>query len=180
MTRATLALLTVLLMGTVPLSAADFNWIHGEPACLHVVESMKLPVKLAPSEKPARVDTILRKLSYQLQGKSCAFKFSQVFRPADLEFLPLTNVVVGLAPESSLENLALHGSEGTLKGRFERRVTVELEGRTTVTNPYPFYYFHFRDGNSQIQSTGNRLLRDDFLAKWSDLADRIAISTRER
>lgn len=170
-----------LLISGSNLTADSYNWVKGEPECLKVLEDMKLPARLEDGGNDTanwrQVNQTLLKLHRSLQGKSCALKFSQVFRSSDLEYLPVTNAVLGVAPEASLKSLAIHAELGGPVGHFERKVSVEEEDSFNSVLPYRFYFFHFRDGNDRVQSSGNRLLHSDFRIRWTDLENRTAVST---
>lgn len=152
--------------------------------CESLTAQLRLPVKLKTRGKPARarweqVDVVVSKLRESLPGKSCAFTFGQVFRSDKKEvYFPLTNNLVRTVPEEALKSIKVFSQEGYDLGEYEGRVAYERSGGLYVKNAYRLYYFQFKDKRGELQSTGNRLLLDNFVARWDDLKDRVLISTQ--
>ena len=172
--RAVSILLSMTLVPS-PLAADD---------CRELSESLKMPVKLKRRGKPSRarweqIDKVLTGLREESQGRVCALTFGQIFRTKREELLfPLTNNLLKTAPEEALQGLAVMDQKGHPLGEFVGRVTYEKTGGLVGRKSYVLYYFQFQDTEGQLQSTGNRLLLDDFLVRWADLKDRVAIDSR--
>lgn len=152
--------------------------------CQSVSLDLKLPLKLKTRGKPSRarweqVDKVMTSLHQRLKGEGCEFTFDQIFKSKKTElYFPLTNNVLRTVPEASLKGLSVFNQAGELLGRYENRVTYERSGGLYAKNSYTLYYFQFMDQRREIQSSGHRLLLDDFLVKWGDLAKKISLSTQ--
>lgn len=153
--------------------------------CEKVLTEMRLPAQLKTRGKPARVhweqaDAVITKLRNGLQGKECEFAFGQIFKAKKkkIVYFPLTNNVVRTTPAEALKGLEVFNQRGQILGQYEGRVTYERGGGTYAKNGYTLYYFQMKDQRGELQSTGNRLLLDDYLVKWEDLKNRVAISTK--
>lgn len=152
--------------------------------CRELTESIRMPVNLKKRGKPSRarweqVDKVLTGLRENSQGKVCEFTFAQVFRTKRKELLfPLTNNLLRTVPEGQLDGLGVMNQEGEPLGEYVGRVTYEKTGGLVGRKSYVLYYFQFRDLDGRLQSSGNRLLLDTFLVRWTDLKSRVAIDTR--
>lgn len=158
-------------------------WAPAADGCEILAGRLKFPVKLKTRGKPPRarweqVDAVVTQLRNQLQGKQCEFTFQQVFRSDRTElYFPLTNNLVRTVPEEALKGLKIYGRQGEDLGQYQNRVVYEKSGGLYARQAYSLYYFQFLDLEGQLQSTGNRLLLDDFLVRWEDLKARVLIST---
>ncbi|MDA2924081.1 hypothetical protein MYX65_05390 [Acidobacteria bacterium AH-259-L09] len=157
-------------------------FLHGEEPCSAALRELKLPVKLKTRGKPRRarweqVDKMLTELRKNLQGATCEFKFEEIFK-TDKEklYLPVTNNLVRTVSEAALEGVPIFNQSGERIGEYIGRVTYNRSGGLYVTKSYTLYYFQFRDTQGKIQSTGNRLLLDDYLVRWSDIKNRVAVN----
>jgi hypothetical protein len=163
--------------------AQDVSLPQREDQCLMVLKNRKLPVKLETRGKPRRakweqVDQVLTGLREELQGLACEFRFDSVFTTKeDVLYIPLTNNLVRTVPAAALEGLAIFGQSGQAMGEYESRVTYDRSGGLYAKKSYTLHYFSFKDTRGQLQSTGNRLLLDDFLVRWRDVSDRVVINT---
>jgi hypothetical protein len=175
-------LLTFLWSGSVPaqsLDASDLNEF-----CVELAKRTKLPVKLSTQGKVQRakwdkVDEVLSRLDQGRQEKPCQLTFEQIFR-TDREdlFLPITNTIVRVVPESTLIGVSVFDQEGVLLGEYQGRTTYSRKGNLYAVDSYVLYYFQFKDTEGELQSSGTQLLLDTFLMKWSEVRDRQAIGPR--
>lgn len=171
-------LLLVLVMGFASFGLASDR-------CGSIGHDLKLPVKLKTRGRPVRarweqVDKVVTELRNSLQGKACEWTFGQVFKTGKEElYFPLTNNLIRTAPEGTLKGLNIFDREGKGVGDYERRVTYERSGGLYVKKGYTLYYFQYKDAKDELYTTGNRLLLDNYLVKWDDLAERTIISTRD-
>ena len=155
--------------------------------CDQVVADLKLPVTLKTKGKPKtarweQVEKVMTQLRDSLEGQECELNFNQVFVSKSKKeiFFPLISNLLRTVPEKSLVGVAVYAQDGYPMGHFENRVTYEKKGEYN----YKHYYFQFKDKSGKLQSSGNRILVDIatgkafFIMKWSDLKDRVAISTQ--
>ncbi len=158
-------------------------FLHGQETCATVLREKKLPVKFKTrgSLQRARweqVDEVLTGLSEDLRGMRCEIKFEEIFRTDKEElYVPLTNNLVRVVPETLLKGLPVFNQSGELLGEYESRVTYQRTGGLYATDSYILYYFLYKDTEGEVESSGNHLLLDEFLVLWSDLSERIALST---
>ena len=167
--------LTVLVGNQASTSAPDTS------PCQLIAKQLKLPVKLKTRGKPRRarweqVDKALNELYAVAKNKSCSFVFSEVFstRREDL-YIPVTNSLVRLVPETSLEGLPIFYKSGEKLGEYVGRVMYERTGNLQFSRSYKLYYFQFKDSRGELQSAGSQLLLDDYLVRWSQLKDQVAV-----
>lgn len=151
-------------------------------ACQQILEVKKLPLKLKTRGPVRRVrweqiDQVLTDLSGNPQGRACAFKFAQIFR-TDREdvFVPVTNNLIRVAPETTLQGISIYRQSGEPAGEYSGRVSYSRKGGLYSTESYTLYHFQYRDTDGELQSSGNHLLLDDYLVRWQDLRDRLAIA----
>lgn len=157
----------------------------GGPSCLTLLDSFNLPVRLETeggritAENARRVERLMLDIRQALQGKRCALRFDELFRPADDSlFFPLATYALAVPPENTYRELALYDSAGRRLGVFEARLSIEKEpGIGETGSVIPFYYLHYRNPSGEVTSSGNRLLSDDFFVRWEDLARRWALDT---
>ena len=155
--------------------------------CSNVLLELKLPAQLKAGGKPRvarweQVEKMMTQLRAELQGHSCEFSFGQVFQPRKSKnlYFPILGNVLRTAPEESLKGATVFNQDAEMLGRFANRVMFEKKGYYNYTN----FYFQFKDGSGELQSSGNRFLIDIgtrkpfFLVKWDEIQDRVAISTR--
>jgi len=158
-------------------------FLHGQDRCSTVLREKKLPVKFKTRGSPQRarweqVDQVLTDLSKDLRGTPCELNFEEIFRTDKEElYIPLTNNLIRVVPETILEGLAVFNQSGERLGEFENRVSYQRSGGLYATDSYTLYYFQYKDTEGDVESSGNHLLLDEFLVLWSDLSERIALST---
>lgn len=153
--------------------------------CSTIALELKLPVKLKTKGKPKvarydKVDQTLYSLTRSLQGSVCEFSFSRLFKMKDEEvFFPLTNSVIRLAPEGTFKGLEVFTKDGDELGEYEGRVKYERSGGLYAPGrkSYSLFYFQFRSKAGRLESVGQRLLLDNFVVKWADIKDKVAVST---
>lgn len=152
-------------------------------ACQQVARQLELPVKVKTRGKPKRVrwekvDEVLTKLREATEGQACHFSFGQVFRvDPETVFFPLTNNLLRTVSEEALQGVQVFATDGAPLGEFAGRVVYERSGGLYAQRSYALHYFQFKDLGGNLQSSGNRLLLDDFLVKWQDLKDRPLLSS---
>jgi hypothetical protein len=160
--------------------------IPGESACITAIRDLGLPQPVKTKGDPPRakweqVDRRLTSLRERLQGMGCQLTFERVFSVKKEDaFFPLTNNLVRTAPDESLQGLQVFDSHGKALGEFVGRTVYERSGSLYAKSSYTFYYFQFRTPEGKLESTGRELTLDNYLAKWSDLKGRIAVSTQEQ
>ena len=155
---------------------------RSEP-CLAVLTARKLPVQLKTrgrvrTARWEQVDEVLAGLDRDLQQLTCEFRFEEIFRTDKEELhIPVTNNVVRTVPEATLKGVPIFNQSGEHLGEYESRVSYSRRGGLFRSDSYTLYYFQFRSSEGELQSSGNHLLLDNFLMRWSDIADRIAVKT---
>ena len=176
--------LAYLWCGFLALALAQIApFLHGQEGCATVLREKKLPVKFKTRGSPQRarweqVDEVLTGLSEDLRGMPCELKFEEIFRTDKEElYIPLTNNLVRVVPETLLKGLPVFNQSGELLGEYESRVTYQRTGGLYATDSYTLYYFQYKDTEGEVESSGNHLLLDEFLVRWSDLSERIAMNT---
>ncbi len=154
--------------------------------CPQLLAKLGLPAKLKAGGKPraakwGEVEKVVTRAREGLSGKSCGVTFGELFAPKQRDvFFPLIGNVLRTAPENSLEGVGVYNQDGERLGEFANRVVFEKRGEYNYTD----YYFQFRDGRGELQSSGNRLLVDIstgkpfFFVKWDEIENRIAIDGR--
>ncbi len=179
--KRTLAYLWCGFLALVLAQIAPF--LHGQERCATVLREKKLPVKFKTRGSPQRarweqVDEVLTGLSEDLRGISCELKFEEIFRTDKEElYVPLTNNLVRVVPETILEGLPVFNQSEERLGEYENRVSYQRTGGLYATDSYTLYYFQYKDPEGEVESSGNHLLLDEFLVLWSDLSARIAMDT---
>jgi len=162
-----------------------FGGVVRPDSCEEVVADLKLPKKMKTRGKPKvakweDVDEMLSKLSEGFNGTDCQLTFGEIFRHKDEEvYFPLTNSAVRIAPEEAFIGLMVFSKEGFELGSYVGRVKYERSGGLYARKSYQLYYFQYKDSAGKMQSVGNRLLLDDFVVKWPDLVDRVAVKSGE-
>ena len=107
---------------------------------------------------------------------ACKLKFEEIFRTDKEElYIPLTNNLVRVVPETILEGLPVFNQSGERLGEYDSRVRYQRSGGLYATDSYTLYYFQYKDPEGDVESSGNHLLLDDYLVPWSDLSERIAL-----
>jgi len=153
--------------------------------CDSIGVEFKIPVRLKTRGKPKvgkweKVDEVLNGIDQKLGQDDCEFAFEELFetkKPEELYF-PLTNSVLRIVPEGSFTGIAVFTKDGTALGTFSNRVRFERAGGLQVKRSYALYYFQYADLTDTLQSVGHRLLLDDFVVKWTDVREKVAISRR--
>ena len=153
--------------------------------CEAIGAEFKVPVKLKTRGKPKvgkweKVDEILNGIGENLGSADCKFTFGELFKTKQQEelYFPLTNSVLRIAPEESFTGITVFTKEGTALGTFSNRVRYERAGGLQVKKSYSVYYFQYKNPADKLQSVGHRLLLDDFVVKWIDIKDKVAVSGR--
>ena len=183
MKKLPLLLLCALCFSVVWLTGAQDALADEDETCVAASAKLKFPVKLKTRGKPRRVkweqlDRVLTDLTEWIEDGACRFRFSEVFttnRP-DL-YVPVTNSLVRLVPEASLQGLLVFETSGEKLGEYVGQATYERRGNLQFKKSYRLHYFQFKDFSGELQSTGGRLLLDDYLVRWSDLKGRVAVNT---
>ena len=156
-------------------------------SCEELVAKYKLPKDVGKRKGPDRlkwedVDKLLTGIREDLQGRECQFTFSQIFqvkpKKEQTVYFPLTNTVLKTVPETALQGVQVFGVEGTPLGQYDSRVPHEKRGHGLAKTSYTLFSFQFKNPNGEFQSVGGRLLLDDFLVKWNDIKDKVAITTK--
>jgi hypothetical protein len=153
--------------------------------CAAIAKELKLPVNLKTRGKPKvgkweKVDEILNRVAKNPSARACRFAFRDLFRnkkEAELHF-PLTRSVLKEVPEDVLRGVAVYTKEGDLLGRYENRVRYEKSGGLQVLDSYESYYFQFSTPAGKLESVGNRLLLDSYVVKWTDIKDKVAVTSQ--
>lgn len=152
-------------------------------ACEEIVAEFKVPINLKTRGKPKigkweQVDEILNGLGQRMEVAACEFTFGELFRnkKEDELYFPLTNTVLRVVPEESLSGIRVFGKDGQALGVFANRVRYERSGGLQFQNSYSVYYFQYADLADKLQSVGHRLLLDDFVVRWSDIKDNVAVA----
>ena len=161
----------------------EMGSVHGEGTCTAVIKELNLPVKLKTRGKPRRarweqVDGIISNLVKRLQETTCQFKFEEIFTTNRAElYFPITNSLVRTVPEGSLQGLGIHNQSGERLGEYDSRAIYSRAGGLNVRRSYTLHFFQFKDKQGRLQSTGNDLLLDSFLAQWHQIMNRTAIGS---
>ncbi len=164
----------------------SFPVLLSQDPCQSAAEEFKLPVKLKTRGKPSRarwaqIDQVLTSLRTNLEGVHCSFQFDDLFRTERTQlYFPLTNNVLRTTPQGTFQGVQIFGQTGELLGQFSNRVTYQRSGGLYGDNRYTLHYFQFEDRVGTLQSSGNRLLLDNFLVKWQEIKHRLAIPTSTR
>ncbi len=168
------------------LALAQFSSLtHGQEACAAVLEGKDLPTKFktrGPLQRARweQIDEVLTGLREDLQGIDCEIKFQEIFRTDKEElYIPLTNNMVRLVPETTLKGLPIFDQSGARLGEYENRASYNRSGGLYRAESYTLFFFQFKDTQGELQSSGNHLLLDDFLVPWSDLAERVAMESSQ-
>lgn len=178
--------LTYLWSGLLLLTLTDlppFLCAYAQVTCVEVLRERKLPVKFKTrgSLKMARweqVDEVLTGLSEDLQHMRCEVKFEEIFRTDREElYIPLTNNLVRVVPETNLRGVPVFNQSGEQLGEYDHRVAYQRSGGLYASGTYTIYYFQYKDNEGEVESSGTHLLLDEFLARWSDLSERVALNT---
>jgi hypothetical protein len=173
--RSWLVLLIAFAVHSTDLSAQD---------CRSLAAELKLPQNVRSGGNPRilrwqQVDKTLNELTRRLEGLECEFTFGELFRTGrDDVLFPLSNSVIRIAPEGTFSGLPVFTKEGHELGTYEGRVRYERSGGLYAAESYSLYYFQYRDAQEKIESVGSRLLLGDFAVPWTELVDRVAVSTR--
>jgi hypothetical protein len=152
--------------------------------CEAIVAEFELPVKLKTRGKTKvgkweKVDEILNGVGKVSEKSSCEFLFGQLFRnkKEDELFLPLTNTVLRVVPEESLSGIEVFSKDGEPLGVYANRFSYERSGGLHLKKSYSIYYFQYLDLADKLQSVRRKgLLLDDFVVRWTDIKDKLAVS----
>ena len=152
--------------------------------CEAIVAEFKLPVKLNTRGKPKvgkweKVDEILNSVGEASEKCSCEFLFRELFRnkKEDELFFPLTNTALRVVPEESFSGLEVFNKDGELMGVYANRFGYERSGGLHLKKSYSIYYFQYVDLANKLQSVRRKgLLLDDFVVKWTDIRNKLAVS----
>lgn len=153
------------------------------PDCESILPGLKVPAKLKTRGKPKRgrwenVDKVVTRVRDAVEDKECSLTLEQLFRVRRQEiFFPLTNNLLRTIPEESLEGVSVYSSDGERLGKFSNIVPYHRSGGLYAVRGYTLHYFQYQDEEGGLHSSGTDLLLDNFLLKWSEIKDRIVIST---
>ena len=151
--------------------------------CEQIVAELKIPVKLKTRGKPRvgkweKVDEVLNDLGRRLESVACELTFGDLFRnkKEDEMLFPLTNTVLRTVPESSLVGVEVLNQEGETLGTYANRVPYERSGGLQLKKSYTTYYFQILDSAEKLQSVGHQLLLDNYVVRWVDIENKVALS----
>lgn len=153
------------------------------PDCESILPGLKVPAKLKTRGKPKRgrwenVDKVVTRVRDAIEDKECSLTLEQLFRVRRREiFFPLTNNLLRTIPEESLEGVSVYSTDGERLGEFSNIVPYHRSGGLYAVRGYTLHYFQYRDEEGGLHSSGTDLLLDNFLLKWSEIKDRVVIST---
>ncbi len=160
------------------------TWPEQDAQCLEVSRNRKLPVKLKTRGKPKRaqweqVDRVLTDLREDVKQTPCQFRFDSLFKTREKQlYIPLTNNLIRTVPEETLQGLTVFYQSGETQGEYVSRVTHDRSGGLYARRSYTLYSFRFRNADGEVMAIGNDLLLDNFLIRWSDIRNRIAINAQ--
>jgi hypothetical protein len=151
--------------------------------CAAIVADSKLPVKLKTRGKPKvgkweKVDEVLNSMGQKVKASECKFTFGELFRykKEDELYFPLTNTVLRVVPEAAFRGVSVYSKDGELLGVYANRALYERSGGLQLKKSYKSYYFQYEDRSNKLQSVGHRLLLDDFVVRWLEIKDKVAVS----
>jgi len=156
-------------------------------SCEELTLKYKLPKDVGKRKGPDRlkwedVDKLLTGMREELPGRECQFTFGALFQVKPKKdrplYFPLTNNVIRTVPENALEGVQVYDLEGKPLGRYDSRVPHEKSGGGLAKKSYTLFSFQFKNPSGEFESVGGRLLLDEFLIKWDDIKDKVAITTR--
>ena len=127
------------------------------------------------------MDKVLTRVREAVRDEDCSLTLEQLFRVRRPEiFFPLTNNLLRTAPEKSLQGAAVYSNDGERLGEFSNIVPYHRSGGLYAVKGYTLHYFQYQDQDGGLHSSGTDLLLDNFLLKWSEIKDRVVISTPSR
>jgi len=183
-----ISLLVLLSVWMTPFAAGQQTATPPEKgSCEELTVKYKLPKGVGKRNGPDRVkwedvDRILTDMREGLQGRECQFTFGALFKVKakkdQVVYFPLTNNVVRTVPEAALQGLQVFNTEGEPLGQYDSRVPHEKSGGGLAKQSYTLFSFQFKNPSGEFESVGGRLLLDDFLVKWDDIKDKVAITTK--
>jgi len=156
-------------------------------SCEELTVKYKLPKEVGKRKGPDRlkwedVDRTLTDIRENLQGRECQFTFSGLFhvktKKDQVLYFPLTNNVLRTVSEGALQGLQVFSMEGKPLGQYDSRVPHEKSGGGLAKRSYTLFSFQFKSPNGEFESVGGRLLLDEYLVKWDDIKDKVAITTK--
>ena len=153
------------------------------PDCESILPGLKVPAKLKTRGKPKRgrwenVDKVVTRVREAVEDQDCSLTLEQLFRVRRQEiFFPLTNNLLRTVPEESLQGVSVYSGDGERLGEFSNIVPYHRSGGLYAVRGYTLHYFQYRDEEGGLHSSGTDLLLDNFLLKWSEIKDRVVIST---
>ncbi len=156
-------------------------------SCEELTVKYKLPKEVGKRKGPDRlkwegVDRVMTDIREDLQGRECQFTFSALFQVKPKKdrviYFPLTNNVLRTVSEASLQGIQVFSVEGKPLGQYDSRVPHEKSGGGLAKKSYTLFSFQFKNPGGEFESVGGRLLLDDYLVKWDDIKDKVAITTR--
>ncbi len=181
------SLLVLLSLVMTPFAAGQTAVRPEKGSCEELTAQYKLPKEVGKRKGPDRlkweeVDKILSGIRQDLQGRECQFTFSALFqvkpKKDQVVYFPLTNNVLKTVPENALQGLQVFGVEGKPLGQYDSRVPHEKSGGGLAKRSYTLFSFQFKNPNGEFEAVGGRLLLDDYLVKWDDIKDKVAITTK--
>jgi len=156
------------------------------PDCESILPGLKVPAKLKTRGKPKRarwenVDKVITRVREAVGDRDCSLTLEQLFRVRRQEiFFPLTNNLLRTVPEESLQGVSVYSNDGERLGEFSNTVPYHRSGGLYAVKGYTLHYFQYQDQEGGLHSSGTDLLLDNFLLKWTEIKDRIVISTPSR
>ncbi|MBI2822455.1 MAG: hypothetical protein HYX74_09540 [Acidobacteria bacterium] len=101
--------------------------------------------------------------------------FADLFEIEEDQFFPLTNSVLKLAPEPSLEGMTVFDRSGRALGTFAGKSRYERGGGLYGSRGYTLVTFQYQTPKGELRYAGNDNLLDRFLVRWSDIRSRNAL-----
>jgi hypothetical protein len=132
----------------------------------------RMKAKAAPGELG---DVFSEKFELQKRLAENGILFSDLFQIDDENLFPLTNSVVKLVPEASLEGVTVYDKSGTNLGAFAGKTRYERSGGLYTSRSYTLITFQYKTPKGDFQSAGNANLLDNFLVRWRDIKGRPAL-----
>jgi hypothetical protein len=135
-----------------------------------------LPEKIKTRAAPGELgDVFSEKFELRKRLVENGILFSDLFQIDDENLFPLTNSVVKLVPEASLEGVTVYDKSGTNLGAFAGKTRYERSGGLYTSSSYTLITFQYKTPKGEFQSAGNANLLDNFLVRWRDIKSRPAL-----
>jgi len=186
MKRVAVTLVTLLL--AAPALALGAEGAQAGPEnkpCENLTLALKLPKQVSKKKQPVRVkvedvDAVFQALEDGLQGHVCRLFFRQLFevkqkKESEVVFFPITQRVLRTVPESSLKGLPLFDAEGKEIGVYESRVLREKSGDNYRMPVRKTFGIQFKNPAGEYESSGWEFLGENYLLRWTDLKNQVAL-----